>query len=273
MRLTLCHPALRWVGPLAAALALLAAPGAQAAGPTGRLNDTGQTMCHTGGLQAPCTLSNSDAVSDYPRQDGRFGRDVAGKAKTGGGAAGFDFSCVLWNGTVVNSPTCYASLAPNTSAARASNAASDWACTKDNQTNLIWSMQTVGAPVAPDTIGGISWNDSASTASGSPIASHNASARCGFSSGWRLPTRRELLSIVHHGAINPAIDSNYFPQTRGDRSSHYWTSDLAIYANPPAAWLIQFYWGTAPSEQLDRATYNPPVGRRTNFLRLVRSGP
>ncbi len=34
-----------------------------------------------------------------------------------------------------------------------------------------------------------------------------------MNSGWRLPTRRELFSIVDYGAYDPPIDLNYFPNT------------------------------------------------------------
>ncbi len=48
---------------------------AHAAGPTGLLNDTGQTLCDNGShVMAACTVANSGDAATYKGQDGRFGR-------------------------------------------------------------------------------------------------------------------------------------------------------------------------------------------------------
>ena len=39
-----------------------------------------------------CDSATTGDAGTRPRQDGRFGRDVAALAKVGGGAAGFDFT-------------------------------------------------------------------------------------------------------------------------------------------------------------------------------------
>lgn len=197
-------------------IALAAIPPA-VMGQSGRLNDTGQTSCYTG---PDCKQT---------QEDGRYGRDAAqaaGKlpAKKGGGAAGFDFSCVRWNGAVVNAASCTTTLVANTGASATSTPATDWACTRDNVTDLVWSLQSQTA----------SWD--AASADGYADAGHNASSRCGYGSGWRLPTRRELLSIVHHGAESPAIDSSYFPFTEED---YYWSSD-SYAPNAAYAWYVDF---------------------------------
>lgn len=103
----------------------------------------------------------------------------------------------------------------------------------------------------------MNWTDATSTAGGSPIATHNSASRCGHATGWRVPMRRELLSIVHHGAFSPAIDTNYFPGTQ----AWYWTND----SYPPdlaVAWSVHF--GNGDSYANGKAfTYR---------VRLVRSG-
>ena len=234
------------------ALALAAAlctPLAQAQ-PTGRLNDTGQALCYdVSATMVACTSANTGDGAPYPRQDGRFGRDRASMAKVGGGAAGFDFTKMCWSGDAEGSGTCTGALVANTGASASGTPGTDWACTKDNHTNLIWSLQTVS---------GISWNDATSTAGGSPIAAHNAASRCGFATGWRVPTRRELLSIVHHGAYLPTIDGAYFPATVND---WYWTND-SFAPNPAHAWYVYFNVGYAGA--------NGKTG--TGRVRLVRSG-
>ena len=67
----------------------LAITPAFADGPTGLLNDTGQTQCWNGSALVACDDSSTGDLSTYPRQDGRFGRDAAAAkgalTKIGGG--------------------------------------------------------------------------------------------------------------------------------------------------------------------------------------------
>jgi hypothetical protein len=227
------------------ALALSAASAAHAAGPTGLLNDTGQTQCNNGTAMVACDAATTGNASARPRQDGRFGRDVASPGKVGGGAAGFDFSRVCFNGDLQGAGTCTGALVANSGAAPSGSASTDWACTKDNVTNLIWSLQS----------GYGDWTTYAAT---TMPADTNAASRCGFNTGWRLPTRRELLSIVHYGGQFPSIDSNYFPATQ---TNWYWTND-PYQPLPASALLVDFYFG-----------YNSVADKTiVNFVRLVRSG-
>lgn len=193
-------------------------------GPTGRLNDTGQTLCDNGAnVLVACSAANTGNASAMPGQDGRFGRDVASPAKIGGGAAGFDFTRICWNGDAQGTGTCTGTLVANGTGTATATPTTDWACTKDNVTNLIWSMQTQSA----------SWD--AATALTYPEAGHNTPARCGYSSRWRMPTRRELLSITDLGKYNPVIDVGYFPGT----DTIYWTGDNSV-TYPIYAWAVFF---------------------------------
>ncbi len=236
----LCGFARRVVLASACSGFLVANP-AQAAGPTGLLNDTGQTLCDNGGrVMVACSNANTGDHSTMPSQDGRFGRDVATPSKVGDGAAGFDFTKVCMNGT----QNCTG--AANTGASPAAN---EWACTKDNVTNLIWSLQTQFA----------TWNDA--MAAIYPDAGHNDLTRCGFNSGWRLPKRRELLSILHHGQflLNTAmIDETYFP---GTSKNYYWASD-SVAKNWDIAWIVGFDKGDIDADYKEYSFY----------VRLVRSG-
>lgn len=235
---------------LALAAALAFASTAHAAGPTGLLNDTGQDTCFDGANLVACAAGNSGDGAAYPRQDGRFGRDAAAAAgqlaKTGAGAKGFDFTKVCFNGDLAGSGTCTGALVANTTAVATGTPSTDWACTKDNRTNLIWSLQS----------GNGDWTTYATTTL--PNAA-NAAGRCGYGTGWRLPTRRELLSIVHSGTTGPAIDSAYFPGTVSD---WYWSADSCA-PDPAAAWFVNFNFG---STSVDFKAVN-------NYVRLVRSGP
>lgn len=58
--------------------------------------------------------------------------------------------------------------------------------------------------------------------------------------GWRLPTPKELLSIVDNGKFDPAINTDYFP---GTPDEWFWTSaDFASTADADQnkAWFVRF---------------------------------
>jgi len=224
---------------LSLALSHWAVVPALAAGATGLLNDTGQTLCDSGSnLLQNCLSTNLEDGSAAPRQDGRFGRDRAFISKVGAGAAGFDFTRVCMDGSLNCDPA-----AVDTDYTPPSTA---WACTKDNVTNLIWSLYTFPA-----------WRMEAANMAAYPV-SHNDSSRCGFNTGWRVPTRRELISIVNLDGSVPTVDAAYFPDTESD---WYWSSD--IYAvDPTGAWVVLFSTGRV---QLNGRS-------NTSFVRLVRSG-
>lgn len=217
----------------------------------GALNDTGQTQCFDDSGAVVCNTVAADAGT-FPRQDGRFGRDVATLTKIGGGAAGFDFSRICWNGSIEGATNCAGSLLGNIGNAPSASASTDWACTKDNVTNLVWSLETISGA---DWVG----TDWVSAGSAATSSSHNNVGRCGYNSGWRLPTVHELLSLVHHGSTRGVkIDIDYFPFALADA---YWSSNT--YAlNPDAkAWLVNFAFG------------DPNTGFKTArvLIRLVRS--
>jgi len=194
------------------------APCAHSAGPTGYLNDTGQTSCYDA---ADAAVACDAGGGPNPRQDARFGRDAAGMAKTGGGTAGFDFTKMCMSGELAGGGGCPSRPAVGV-------AANNWACTKDNYTHLIWSIATIG-----DT----TWADATTT----HPDRYNRASRCGFDSGWRAPTRRELLSIVHHGITHPSIDRHYFPDTVAD---WYWGAEVYALA-PSKAWVVNFDFGNS----------------------------
>ncbi len=216
-----------------------ATPSAATPPAVGGLNDTGQTLCNNGAnVMVACSSANTGDASAMPRQDGRFGRDAKALAgtltKIGAGAAGFDFTKVCMSGQAAGTGACAAT--PPTPANQAAATANQWACTKDNNTGLTWSMQT-----AIDT-----WANATTTL---PAAA-NTATRCGFNSGWRLPTRRELLSIVHNGTATPAIDTGFFTGAAGTLTAFYWSSDTDA-SLPTAAWTVTFNTGTfAPADKV-----------------------
>ena len=78
-------------------------------------------------------------------------------------------------------------------------------------------------------------------------------------SDWRLPDRRELMSIVDFGRVSPSVDTTYFPSCR---SSYYWSSSPNV--NPSVyAWYVYFYYGHV-TKHYKTNTYS---------VRCVRAGP
>ncbi len=100
---------------------------------------------------------------------------------------------------------------------------------RDNITGLIWEVKTEDGSVNDkDNI--YTWDDS----------NYFTDQLCvGDYCDWRLPTVKELASIVKLGAYSPAIDTEYFPETV---SSDYWSS--AIYASSTIrVWGVNFNYG------------------------------
>ncbi len=186
----------------------------------------------------------------YPRQDARYGRDAQAAAgtlsKTGGGGKGFDFTKIANNGSVLSA------------SATLGSGSTDWACTRDNVTGLIWEVKTTSGLRSQSHT--YTWYNSNSainggavgTASGGYCATSgrcdtekfvqdvNAAGLCG-ASDWRMPTVKELEGIVDFGRVNPAIDPDYFPNTPG---SYFWSG--SPYADGSYdAWYVYFGYGGA----------------------------
>lgn len=212
--------------------------------PAASLNDTGQTQCFNGTNLVPCTAANSGDAATYPRQDGRFGRDArsgAGQlAKTGGGAGGFDFTPLDNSGTAIGLDG-------------SGNPLSVPACVRDNVTGLIWEVKTADNGLRDkdytytwyDGVGGLSdgGNNCFTTTrcdTDKYIQDVQAAGLCGYSTGWRLPTMHELVSIVHHERSGASIDSSFFPNTVPER---FWTSDRAAHMMWAYAWCVHFDHG------------------------------
>ena len=141
-------------------------------------------------------------------------------------------------------------------------AAQELACTRDRQTGLVWLLDDALGP----------WDDGAKRFA----PSANEAARCGLRSGWRVPTRRELLGLVDLGRANPSIDTSGFP---GARSDWYWTSD-SYAASANAAWVVVFSSGATDLHvkvnnrrfRLVNGPLQPPASLRINGDGTVADG-
>jgi len=233
---------------------------------SGRLNDTGITWSGhaSSGNAAFCDPAHPAG------QDCHYGRDAQAAAgtlvKVGGGNAGFDYTKIANNGSVLPASATLGS-GPN-----------DWACTRDNVTGLIWEVKLNNSAhlrheghfytwfnsSSPDgNPGSVGYSNECSNTLGGQncntenyVAAVNAQGLCG-SSDWRMPTRRELQGIVDYGRSVPSIDAEYFPNTGSD----LW-SDSPCADSSDRAWSVSLFHGHS---------YCDP--RNNGFrVRLVRGG-
>jgi hypothetical protein len=195
-------------------------------------------------------LPDTGQLLDY---DGTLGRDAAAGAgvlvKVGGGAAGFDYTKLGANGTplaIQNQPWTYDKNGADNGS---ETAGTRWTCVRDNSTGLTWQTHAKG-----DMNQTFTWFDSSYYNGGEPGARNAGSCSftgycdtenwaillstlsyCG-SAIWRVPTRRELLTLVHAGARNPSIDTSYFPNTQ---ANGFWTATTELF-NLKNAWVVNF---------------------------------
>jgi hypothetical protein len=244
--------------------------------PFGALNDTGIDWCadngtnrNMEGTREEKAAGCSAVAGTHPRQDAQQGRDAAARArkltKSGSGSAGFDFTKICMSGEVAGEGKCPPNPTPG-------SGANNWACTLDNVTGLVWEAKTTGGMHNQSNT--YTWHNPDGTVNGGApgvqkggrctgsdcdtfayVQAVNANGLCG-AGDWRLPTRKELLSIVDNGRFNPAVDTGHFPNTP---ASNYWSS--STYADQPsAAWQVNFRYGEV----------NPDDKGQGAHVRLVR---
>lgn len=115
------------------------------------------------------------------------------------------------------------------------------ACVKDGKTGLLWSTEALEM---------MNWDGA--------MRAGNGYSRCGFNSGWRLPSREEMLSLAAQKSQEPATYTRYFP---GAKTWFYWTRETSA-SDSAIAWYVNFTDGNTGA--------GPKTG--TYYARLVRSG-
>jgi hypothetical protein len=153
--------------------------------------------------------------------------------------------------------------------------ATTWAMVRDEVTGLVWeekhakdSVKNYEDPNDADNT--YTWYDNNSTTNGGDAGTPSDgndtmdfirtlnSANYGGFSDWRIPTEKELQTIVDYGLSYPSINMVYFPNTVADL---YWSSHTDAY-NTAYAWSVYFNVGNVSFS--DKSS--------SDYIRAVRGG-
>lgn len=110
-----------------------------------------------------------------------------------------------------------------------------------------YQLQSGGTPTGTvlDTGTGMTWQQAASPAT---YTLDDANSYCSSNTpglpgtGWRLPSMKELQTVVNDSRVRPAIDSSVFPSTPFDVA--YWSS-TKVAGRPGYAWSVSFELGVS----------------------------
>ncbi len=187
----------------------------------GPLPDTGQTSCYdnNGNILDPCP----QAGESYYGQDANYTINPPSYTKLAYGGVTLPITATQSDG---------------------------WIMTRDNVTGLVWEIKTDDGSIHdmddkytwcdtnPDSNGGDPGYCGNGTDTEDFIAALNTENYGGFSD-WRLPTRKEQITIVDYSThFNfPSIDGDFFPNTQA--TLDYWSSTSYI-GLAGAAWGMDF---------------------------------
>jgi hypothetical protein len=120
-----------------------------------------------------------------------------------------------------------------------------WSMVKDNVTGLIWEVKT-----DDDAYGD---KDQTFTWEGTrDLIDQLNRDKFGGRDDWRLPTIKELATLVNYSSQNPAINTTYFTNTPTSPASYFWASHefVAPSTNAIYAWGLSCNSGIADNEVL-----------------------
>jgi hypothetical protein len=89
-----------------------------------------------------------------------------------------------------------------------------------------------------DTQTGLVWQQ---VSSASTLSWADAQAYC--ASPWRVPSMKELQTLVDEAETDPAIDQAAFPDVSAAAGYDYWSSSPVAGLSPIAWWYVEFRWG------------------------------
>lgn len=102
--------------------------------------------------------------------------------------------------------------------------ATEWIAVLDTKTNLMWAVEVLPRQTFK--------------AAGESVAKLKTA---GFAD-WRMPSVEELFCLADRTRYEPAIDTNYFPETP---SSWFWSSTVDASSPSVFAWFVSFYSGNS----------------------------
>ncbi|MCI5226667.1 MAG: DUF1566 domain-containing protein [Candidatus Electrothrix sp. AX2] len=151
-------------------------------------------------------------------------------------------------------------------------ASTPWACVQDNVTGLIWEVKTddSGLHDKDDTF---TWYNTNPATNGDANGTENEGTNCfGYESNnaatycntqaymnrvnnagwcgasdWRMPTIKELESLVHYGRTFSAIENNYFPNPVNAVNWSVWSGSPSA-GSESTAWYVLFSNGFSDTQ-------------------------
>jgi hypothetical protein len=111
---------------------------------------------------------------------------------------------------------------------------------------------SMGPGTVYDNATGLTWQANAGVAT---YDWNGATAFCRAPSlpgmGWRLPSMKELQTIVDESRLSPTIDPVYFPNTP---AAFFWTSSPDV-TDATQAWVVDFKFGGTAGEKVATPYY------------------
>ena len=219
-------------------LVLLNSVPAEAATSGPGLNDTGVVAC--------------DATNDATlvNEDCEIGRDADEQLNADtDGHAGFSFTKLNIDGSDYGGNNTYSEQ--------------PWYCVRDNVTGLVWEIKTDNSSLR-DKDEVFTWHDGDSTGTASAqdtgdfityanTTENAGKGLCGLTN-WRLPTVQEIESLASYNSV-PAIDTNYFPNTRDVDGEWYWTAEVDTANSNSNVWAYNAYAGSTASAASSNSYY------------------
>ena len=132
------------------------------------------------------------------------------------------------------------------------------AMVRDEVTGLVWEVKTTNSSSIHYNEFKTTWYNATDNSTSGFIGKLNTNSFGGHSD-WRMPTLKELTSIVDYGTYDPAIDTNFYPNTM---ASGYWSSTTIASNDVDNAWRVDFDHG-------NDGEYNKS---NDYYVRAVRSG-